>query len=84
MSQAVKQMEEAGLDASLILFQMWTEAMKHVAEFGRGNVMFLDGSPAGMEKTLQQMGAMQTIQRRAEMTQTREPIRDPNGPRTQR
>ncbi len=62
MSHAVRQMEEAGLNASLILFQMWTEAMKHVSEFGRGNVIFLDGSPSGMEKTLQQMAAMQSLE----------------------
>jgi regulator of protease activity HflC (stomatin/prohibitin superfamily) len=61
MSQAVKEMEAAGLDASLILFQMWTEAMKHVSEYGRGNVIFLDGSPTGMKKTLQQMTALQTL-----------------------
>jgi prepilin-type processing-associated H-X9-DG protein len=51
------------MDASLILFQMWTEALKHVAENGRGNVIFLDGSPQGMEKTMQQMGALQAITR---------------------
>lgn len=61
MSVAVKQMEAAGLDASFILFQMWTEAMKHVSEYGRGNVIFFDGSPQGMERTMQQMGAMQTL-----------------------
>jgi regulator of protease activity HflC (stomatin/prohibitin superfamily) len=61
MSVAVKQMEAAGLDASFILFQMWTEAMKHVSEYGRGNVIFFDGSTNGMERTLQQMAAMQTL-----------------------
>jgi regulator of protease activity HflC (stomatin/prohibitin superfamily) len=63
MSVAVREMEAAGMDASLILFQMWTEALKHVAENGRGNVIFLDGSPQGMEKTMQQMGALQAITR---------------------
>jgi regulator of protease activity HflC (stomatin/prohibitin superfamily) len=61
MSVAVKQMEAAGLDASFILFQMWTEAMKHVSEYGRGNVIFFDGSPNGMERTMQQMSAMQSL-----------------------
>jgi regulator of protease activity HflC (stomatin/prohibitin superfamily) len=61
MSQAVKEMENAGLNSSLILFQMWTEALKHVSEFGRGNVIFLDGSPVGMERTMQQMSALQTL-----------------------
>jgi prepilin-type processing-associated H-X9-DG protein len=42
---------------------MWTEALKHVAENGRGNVIFLDGSPQGMEKTMQQMGALQAVTR---------------------
>lgn len=60
MGIAVKEMEAAGMDPSLILFQMWTEALKHVAENGRGNVIFLDGSPQGMERTMQQMGALQT------------------------
>jgi regulator of protease activity HflC (stomatin/prohibitin superfamily) len=63
MSVAVKEMEAAGMNASLILFQMWTEAVKHVAENGRGNVIFLDGSPTGMEKTMQQMAALQTVTR---------------------
>ena len=37
---------------------MWTEAIKNFAEFGKGNVIFLDGSSQGMEKTMQQIMAM--------------------------
>jgi regulator of protease activity HflC (stomatin/prohibitin superfamily) len=59
MSLAAREMKDAGLSSSLILFQMWTEALKHVAENGRGNVMMLDGSTNGMERTLQQMLALQ-------------------------
>ncbi len=59
MSLAAREMKEAGLSSSLILFQMWTEALKHVAENGRGNVMMLDGSTTGMERTLQQLLALQ-------------------------
>lgn len=58
MSLAAREMEQAGLSSSLILFQMWTEAMKHMAETGRGNVLFLDGSASGMEGTLKQMLAL--------------------------
>lgn len=58
MSIAAKEMEAAGLDSSLIMFQMWTEALKHVAENGKGNVIFLDGSPDGMEKSIRQLMAM--------------------------
>lgn len=55
MAQAAKEMNEANLDASFLLFSMWTEAIKHFAETGKGNVIFLDGSTEGMEKTIQQM-----------------------------
>jgi regulator of protease activity HflC (stomatin/prohibitin superfamily) len=58
ISVAAKEMQAAGLDSSLIMFQMWTEALKHIAENGQGNVIFLDGSPEGMEKTIKQMMAM--------------------------
>lgn len=58
ISVAAKEMQAAGLDSSLIMFQMWTEAIKHIAENGKGNVIFLDGSPEGMEKTIKQMLAM--------------------------
>ncbi len=43
------------LDTNVILFSMWTEAIKNFAEFGKGNVIFLDGSPDGMDKTMKQM-----------------------------
>jgi prepilin-type processing-associated H-X9-DG protein len=34
---------------------MWTDAIKNFAEFGKGNVMFLDGSTEGMQRTMQQL-----------------------------
>ena len=57
MAQAAKEMTEADLDASYLLFSMWTEAIKHFAEQGKGNVIFLDGSTDGMQKTMQQLMA---------------------------
>ena len=47
MSQAAKEMQQANLDTSVILFSMWTEAIKNFAEYGKGNVIFLDGSSDG-------------------------------------
>lgn len=61
MAQAAQQMQDANLDASLILFSMWTEAVKNFAEQGKGNVIFLDGSTEGMEKTLKQLMAIGNI-----------------------
>ncbi len=59
MAQAAREMNEANLDSSFLLFSMWTEAIKHFAETGKGNVIFLDGSTEGMQKTVQQlMGVM--------------------------
>ncbi len=58
MAGAAKEMEEAKLDSSLILFSMWTEAVKNFAQEGKGNVIFLDGSVEGMDKTMRQMMAL--------------------------
>lgn len=61
MAQAAQEMTVANLDASYLLFSMWTEAIKHFAETGKGNVMFLDGSTNGMENTMKQMMAMMKL-----------------------
>jgi len=61
MAGAAKEMEEANLDTSLILFSMWTEAIKNFALDGKGNVIFLDGSVDGMQKTMKDMMALNQI-----------------------
>lgn len=58
MSEAAEQMKQANLDTNVILFSMWTEAIKNFAEYGKGNVIFLDGSPDGMEMTMKQIQAL--------------------------
>lgn len=58
MSQAAEQMKQANLDTNVILFSMWTEAIKNFAELGKGNMLFLDGSPEGMQKTMNQIMGM--------------------------
>ncbi|HNW51448.1 MAG TPA: SPFH domain-containing protein [Prolixibacteraceae bacterium] len=57
MAQAAKEITDAKLDSSYLLFSMWTESIKHFAEAGKGNVIFLDGSTEGMEKTIKQLMA---------------------------
>ncbi len=61
LAQAAREMESNSVDQSLILFSMWTESLRHVAENGKGNVLFLDGSPAGMQKQMQDLMAMQQL-----------------------
>ncbi|TAE22513.1 MAG: SPFH domain-containing protein [Cytophagales bacterium] len=61
MAESARVMTAAELDASLILFSIWTEAIKHFAEHGKGNVIFLDGSTEGMEKTMKQLMGVETM-----------------------
>ncbi|RFM35829.1 SPFH domain-containing protein [Chitinophaga silvisoli] len=62
MSMAAKEMQQANLDTSVILFSMWTEAIKHFSENSKGNVIFLDGSSEGMEQTMKQLMALNKLQ----------------------
>jgi regulator of protease activity HflC (stomatin/prohibitin superfamily) len=62
MAAAASEMEKANLDSSLILFSLWTESLKHFAEQGKGNVIFLDGSAEGYQKTLKEMMAMNMVE----------------------
>jgi regulator of protease activity HflC (stomatin/prohibitin superfamily) len=55
MSSAAKEMQEAHLDSSMILFSMWTESLKHFAENGKGNTIFLDGSTDSMQRTMREI-----------------------------
>jgi len=61
MSEAANEMKTADLDSSFLLFSMWTEAIKNFATDGTGNVIFLDGSTDGMNKTLKEMMAMNAL-----------------------
>jgi regulator of protease activity HflC (stomatin/prohibitin superfamily) len=66
MAHAAKEMTDADLDASFLLFSMWTEAIKHFGENGKGNVIFLDGSTDGMNKTMNQMMAMMQLDQKTD------------------
>ena len=59
--QSVEQMKAAGLDPGFLLFFMWTESIKHFAEQGKGNVIFLDGSTEGMQRQMREMMAMNQL-----------------------
>jgi len=62
MTAAAKEMEEAHMDTSVILFTMWTESIKHFAENSQGNVIFLDGSTASMERTMKEVMSLNVLQ----------------------
>jgi len=61
MSVAAKEMQEANMDTSVILFTMWTESIKHFAENSQGNVIFLDGSTDAMQQTMKEMMSLNVL-----------------------
>ncbi|MDO9173829.1 MAG: SPFH domain-containing protein, partial [Actinomycetota bacterium] len=61
LTQAARQMDANSVDSSLILFSMWTETIRQMAENGRGNVLFLDGSPDGMQKQMRDLIALNQL-----------------------
>jgi regulator of protease activity HflC (stomatin/prohibitin superfamily) len=61
MSVAALEMEKAHMDTSVILFTMWTEAIKHFAENSDGNVIFLDGSTDSMSQTMKEMMSLNLL-----------------------
>ena len=61
LALAAREMDANSVDSSLILFSMWTESIRHMAENGRGNVLFLDGSPEGMQKQMRDLVALQQL-----------------------
>jgi regulator of protease activity HflC (stomatin/prohibitin superfamily) len=61
LNSAAAELKQANLDTSMIMFSMWTEAVKNFAEYGKGNVIFLDGSTDGMQKTMKQMMGMSNV-----------------------
>src|SRR6195952_3339083 len=61
MSVAAKEMKDANMDTSVILFTMWTESIKHFAENSSGNVIFLDGSTDAMQQTMKEMMALNLL-----------------------
>jgi regulator of protease activity HflC (stomatin/prohibitin superfamily) len=63
MAEAAKEMQDANMDTSVLMFAMWTEAVKNFAQDGKGNVIFLDGSTEGMQKTLKDMMALQQMKK---------------------
>jgi regulator of protease activity HflC (stomatin/prohibitin superfamily) len=61
MTMAAKEMQTADMDTSVILFTMWTESIKHFAENSKGNVIFLDGSAEGMQRTMKEMMSLNLL-----------------------
>jgi len=57
IAEAAKDMSDAHLDPSFILFSMWTETLRHFSEHGKGNTIFLDGSTDSYQRTVRELMA---------------------------
>ena len=64
LANAGKTLQAGGVPPGFMLFTMWLDGMKYVAEHGKGNVMFFDGSNGGMERAVRQMQALETLDKR--------------------
>lgn len=58
---AVEELKEADVDPAYLLFFMYTEAIKHVAEKGKTNTIFLDSSASAQDRVMQQFSGLMGI-----------------------
>ncbi len=61
MAKAVQDLRDLEVDDYLVAFSMWTETIKHMSEHGKGNVMFMDGSAEGLQRSVNQMMGMSIL-----------------------
>ena len=66
--KAGRTLETGPVPPGFMLFTMWLEGMKYVAEHGKGNVMFFDGSNEGLERTMKQMQALKSLDKRSDVS----------------
>jgi len=58
LKESYIKLKEVGLDLSYLAMNQWIEGMKDMAAHGNGNVIFMDGSTEGMERTYRQMESL--------------------------
>jgi regulator of protease activity HflC (stomatin/prohibitin superfamily) len=58
---AVEELKEANVDPSYLLFFMYTESIKHIAEKGTASTIFIDSSASAQDKIMQQFAGMMGI-----------------------
>lgn len=66
LSQAARELQPYDTANQMILFSMWTESMQQIAEKGKGNILFFDGSTEGASNTLKQLLAISSAPRLSE------------------
>lgn len=58
---ASSKLKDANMDYSYMAMLQWVDGMKHIAQHGEGNVIFMDGSAEGLDRTLRQMTLLKDL-----------------------
>jgi regulator of protease activity HflC (stomatin/prohibitin superfamily) len=58
---SAQKLKEIGLDFGYMALVQWIDGIKHIAEHSEGNVIFIDGSSDGLEKTMRQMQGLKQL-----------------------
>ncbi len=61
---AVEELKDANVDPSYLLYFMYTETLKHIAEKGAGSTIFIDSGAGAHEKAMQQFAGMMGINKK--------------------
>jgi len=80
IAEAAEAMSSADLDAGFILFSMWTETMRNVAAEGSGNLITMDGSIEGFERSIRQLMASEIGNRLSDQPASKATVEDDPGP----
>lgn len=55
LAESAAELKDSGMGSDVIMFTMWTEAIKNFAEVGKGNTILLDGSTDSMQRIFASM-----------------------------
>lgn len=58
MSEAAANLRQAGVDAGILLFLEYTDALKYVADHAQGKVVFMDSGAGATERVAQQIASL--------------------------
>jgi len=55
LTQSAEELKSAGVDQALLGLMLWTETLREVAQYGKGNTIFLDGNLGTMEDQVRRL-----------------------------
>ncbi|MFM7029675.1 MAG: SPFH domain-containing protein [Micrococcales bacterium] len=55
LTQSAEELKSAGVDPALLGLMLWTETLREVAQYGKGNTIFLDGNIGTLEEQVRRL-----------------------------